>query len=152
MAFGTKVYAGSANKGTDIVVQLRRNDTGAVINFGGRMQDFDYTDNDTIENIEGIDNAGRTDHIYHAGDIGGNITVTRFNGDMEDFAKFCRANFFAQGPTIYCTMVTQIGNQFDSTSNQNTYTEVVLSKFKSGPWQSKSAPKVSFNFVAQELK
>lgn len=150
MAFIGTTYSGAANRGTDRHIQIRRLDTGAIINVGGRTADFESSDKDTVEEIDGIDNGGRVDHIYHAGGVQAQFTINRFNDDFEQFAKEYNANYYRGGATIYVEIRTSTTNRFGPTDGTETYTMAVISNMKSGPWGPKKNPKVTFTVHAQE--
>jgi len=152
MAFTGATYSGQANRGIDRSFSIRRNDNGLLLSLGGRRASIEWSDKDSIEEIDGIDNGGLTDHVYHAGGLTGTVTINRFNGDFEAFSKAYNANYYTNGPTIYCTLVSTTNNNPLSGPSQDTdtFTMVVLGSLKSGPFENKRNPKVTFTFHAQQ--
>ena len=150
MAFTGVIYSGTGNRGVDRKITLKRNDTGAQIQLGGRLASIEWSSKDETEEVPGIDNGGRVDHIWYPGGISGSISVSRYNGDYETFEKFMNANFYAGGTPILGTIVMETYNPFDGTTNTDTLTLVVFGKLKSGPFESKRNAKVSLSFEAQE--
>jgi hypothetical protein len=150
MAFGATIYSGQASRGVDRQITIRRNDTGAMIQIGGRLASIEWSDKDTVEEIDGIDNGGRVDHIRYAGGITGTVSVNRYNGDYETLSKWFDSNFYAGGVQTYCTITETTNNGYDMSVNTDTFTYCVLGKLKSGPFQNKTNAKVAFEFSAQE--
>ncbi len=154
MSFTGRVYTGSANRGVDRRITIRRNDTGDAIALGGRMASIEWEDNDSVEIIDGIDNGGKETPQRHPGHVSGRITVNRFSGDFEGFMKFMNANFYAGQPDVKATIIATTTNQGPDvggpSTDVDTFTQVVFHKLKSGPFENKKNPKVTFEFAAEE--
>lgn len=150
MAFGVVTYSGQANRGVDRYIQIRNDNDGSTINVGGRLASVEWSDKDTIEEVDGIDNGGRVDHQRYAGGGTLSFSVNRYNGDFEAFMKFIDANFYSGVPGTTATVTATTNNGFDMTTDSDTFTKCVFGKLKSGPFQNKSNAKVSFSAEYQE--
>lgn len=135
MAFGAPSYTGAnANYGTDQSLQITRNDTGQSVYLGGRTTSVRFTQKSTIDNDDGITDGGRVYHTRIPGPWEGDITLDRYNGDLETFMKFLDANFYAGQPQVELTIVRTIRNKFDNTTNISTFTHVVVDQPDEGTW------------------
>lgn len=150
MSFSPTIYAGQSNRGIDRTITITRNDNKQYVQIGGRLNSIEWSDKDTIEETDGIDNGGRTDHQRFAGGISGTININRYNGDLEAFMKTVDATFYGGQNQIYCTITMVTNNGFDGTTDTDTFTQAVLGKMSSGPFQSKQIAKCKIEFAAQE--
>lgn len=136
MAFtGSPSYVGAnANYGTDQSLRITRNDTGQSIFLGGRLTSVKFMRKTSIDSDDGISDNGRVYHTRIPGGLEGDLTLDRYNGDLDAFMKFLDVNFYAGQPQVECTITQTINNKFDSTQTINTFTHVVIDQPDLGSW------------------
>ena len=145
MAFGPQYIGTNKNIGTNQSVKITRNDTGATVYLGGRLVSFKDTPNTIIDVDEGITDGGRPYHtrIPNGGTL--DMTIERYNGDLDNFFKSLDVNFYGGQGQVDLTVTQTISNFFDNSTTVNTYTFCVPTQ-DSSPWTKAKGVMVTVKF------
>ncbi len=113
------------NTGRDLTVTMQDVDTGATVDFGGFITDFEPTSTHDITTIKPIDQANNVNHLAY-GNYRVSITVERATGALYDLEAKNRADFKLDGTNHRYTVTGSYRNKADGQMNKYQFTNCLV--------------------------